>query len=339
MASSLLSPYAPQTISINFVRGMLSGMTERGLPTTGLLAQAGIAGELLEHAGARITSDQYVTLFRNTCNHLDDECLGLLSRPFKRGSYALMAQSSLHAPDLQQAVLRIANTFALLQDDMTMELVGDHKLAGIALHFIDPRSASRSLFLHEYMLRSLWRLLDWLVGGRLPIARFDFAFEAPGDTVSHSDFFASPIAFNRPRSAFWFDARQLQSPLRVDEMALRDFLTDPQIKLRVPGPGVDEVSAKVRSHLHATKPAWPDLDATAVELFMSPASLQRKLAKEGVTFQTIKDELRRDLAITYLKTTAMSLKELADRLGFSESSAFQRAFKMWTGTAPGSYRR
>ena len=122
-------------------------------------------------------------------------------------------------------------------------------------------------------------------------------------------------------------------------MALRDFLTDPQIKLRVPGPGVDEVSAKVRSHLHATKPAWPDLDATAVELFMSPASLQRKLAKEGVTFQTIKDELRRDLAITYLKTTAMSLKELADRLGFSESSAFQRAFKMWTGTAPGSYRR
>ena len=48
---------------------------------------------------------------------------------------------------------------------------------------------------------------------------------------------------------------------------------------------------------------------------MSPASLQRKLAREGVTFQAIKDGLRRDLAVTYLKTTTMSLKEIVDKLG------------------------
>ena len=71
---------------------------------------------------------------------------------------------------------------------------------------------------------------------------------------------------------------------------------------------------------------------------MSPASLQRKLAREGITFQAIKDGLRRDLAVTYLKTTTMSLKETADKLGFSESSALQRALKGWTGSAPGSYR-
>ena len=62
-------------------------------------------------------------------------------------------------------------------------------------------------------------------------------------------------------------------------------------------------------------------------------------AIEGVSFQSLKDELRRELAITSLKTTTMSLKEIADKPGFSESSAFQRAFKGWTGSAPGSYRR
>ena len=340
MASSILSPHAPLTISISFVHGLLSGMTERGLSTDALLAGVGIDEELLQHAGSRITAEQYLKLFRDTCTHLDDECLALLSRPFKRGSYALMAQSSLNAPDLQQAIARIVHAFGVLQDDMTLELVTDRRrrLAGMELRFTDPRSSRRE-FMHVHMLRAQWRLLDWLVGGHLPIVRFDFAFDAPADTVGYSDFFASPIAFGKPQSAFWFDDRYLQSPLRVDETGLRDFLTDPQVKLRVPGPDVDETSAKVRSHLHATKPAWPDLDATAIELFMSPTSLQRKLAHEGVTFQAIKDELRRDMAVNYLKTTSLSLKEIADKLGFSESSAFQRAFKGWTGSAPGSYRR
>ena len=339
MAQSILSPHPPHTVSISFVHGLLSGMTERGLPTEALLAGVGIGEELLQHAGARITAEQYLKLFRDTCTHLDDECLALLSRPFKRGSYALMAQSSLYAPDLRQAIARIAHTFGVLQDDMTLELVSDRqrKLAGLELQFTDPDSFRRE-FMHVHMLRALWRLLDWLSGGHLPIERFDFAYEAPVDALGYSDFFASPIAFGKARSAFWFDERHLDSPVRVDESGLRDFLTDPQVKLRVPGPNVDETTAKVRSHLHATKPAWPDLDATAVELFMSPASLQRKLAQEGNTFQAIKDELRRDLAVTYLKTTTMSLKEIADKLGFSESSAFQRAFKGWTGSAPGSYR-
>ena len=338
MTSSILSPHPPLTISISFVHGMLSGMTERGLPTGELLAGAGIAEELLEHAGARVTAEQYLQLFRDIREHLEDECLALLSRPFKRGSYALMAQSSLNAPDLRQAIVRIANTFVVLQDDMTLELVGDNRVAGLELHFSNPHTCARE-FMHVHMMRALWRLLDWLVGGHLPIARFDFAFAPPPDTVSYSDFFASPIAFDKKTSAFWFDARLVELPVRVDETGLRDFLSDPQVKLRVPGVDEHETSARVRSHLHATKPSWPDLDATALELSMSPASLQRKLAAEGVTFQALKDELRRDLAITYLKTTTMSLKEITDKLGFSESSAFQRAFKGWTGSAPGSYRK
>ena len=340
MTSSILSPHAPQTVSISFVHGLLSGMSERGLPFEHLLESAGIADELLQHPGARVTAAQYLKLFRDTCTHLDDECLALLSRPFKLGSYSLMAQSALYAPDVQQAITRIVHTFVVLQDDMTLALVTNRelKLAGVELRFIDERSFRRQ-FMHVHMLRALWRLLDWLVGGDFPVVRFDFAFAPPADAVGFSDFFGSPISYDKPVSAFWFDDRLLQSPVRVDETGLRDFLSDPQVKLRVPGADVDEISAKVRSHLHATKPAWPDLDATAIELFMSPASLQRKLAREGVTFQALKDELRRDLAVTYLKTTTMSLKEIADKLGFSESSAFQRAFKGWTGSAPGSYRR
>ncbi len=338
MANSILSPYAPVTISISFVHTMLAGWNDRWPLLADVLHEAGIAEELLQHPGARVTSAQYLNLFRCLRDHLDDELLGNLSRPFKRGSYAMMAQSALGAQNLQQAIPRIANSMRVLCDDMTMHLVTDKDLAGLELRFTDPVIANHR-FLNEIMLRSLWRLLDWLMGGNMSIARFDFTFPTPEDIASYHDYFNAPLAFGRAQSAFWFDAKQLQALVRVDDTALRDFLSDQQIKYIVSGRRNDETSTKVRTHLHQSKPAWPDLDATAEVLRMSPATLQRNLAKEGTSFQMLKEKLRRDMAITYLTTTSISLTELSDLLGFSESAVFQRAFKSWTGIAPGSYRR
>lgn len=338
MTHQALSPHAPVTVSISFVRGLLSGLPEGSALTPAALEQAGIAEELLLYSGARVTAEQYAALFRSLCESLDDECIGFLSRPFKRGSYALMAQTSLTAQDLQHAILRMANTFRILQDDMTLDLVTEGNMAGVVLRFTNARIGQRR-FLHEFILRSLYRLFDWLVRGDLAVSRFDFAFATPHDAERYSEFFTGPMAFSATFSAIWFDKAQLQALVRVDETALLEFLTDPQTRFIVPRRNKNEVSDKVLSHLHQSRPAWPDLDATAVALCMSAASLQRNLAKEGTTFQALKDKLRRDMAITYLNTTTMSLTELADKLGFSESAGFQRAFKAWTGSAPGSYRR
>jgi len=338
VGSSILSPYEPVTISVSFVHTMLAGQTGQWPPLDEVLNQVGIDPELLRHPGARVTASQYVALFRNLCARLDDELLGLLSRPFKIGSYALMAQSALGAQDLEQAIPRIANTLRLLNDDMTLHQVADKQLVGLALRFKSPAVASH-YFVQEIMLRSLWRLLDWLMGGNMSIARFDFTSPTPSDMDAYLEYFNAPLQFERQESAFFFDAKQLKALVRVDESGLRSFLSDPQTKAMVARRSDDEISAKVRCHLLQSKPAWPDLDATAIVLSMSAASLQRHLAKEGTSFQALKDKLRRDMAITYLNTTTMSLAELADILGFSESAVFQRAFKSWTGIAPGTYRR
>lgn len=68
-------------------------------------------------------------------------------------------------------------------------------------------------------------------------------------------------------------------------------------------------------------------------------ALQKHLAAEGTSFQALKDALRRDLAIVRLHTSTAPLASLADELGFADSATFQRAFKNWTGSAPGAYRR
>jgi len=328
----------PVTIPIAFVQGMVSGVHGRGASSDAFLLDAGIAPELLHEAGARVTSDQYVALFRLLIERLDDECLGLLSRPLKRGSLALMARSALGAPTLEAAIRRVARTLRLLQDDVLLVLVSDDGHAGLALHLTDP-SRIRPVFLHELLLRVFWRVLAWLAGGALPAARFDFAFPAPPHASSYAKVFPGPLRFGCRHSAFWFDAARLLDPVRRDEAALRKFIADAQSQVIVPKRGEDLLTDRVRENLQRNLPAWPDLAKVADTLHMSASTVQRRLALEGTSFQSLKDELRRDLAIVRLNTSQVPLAALADELGFADSAAFQRAFKGWTGSAPGAYRR
>lgn len=330
--------HPPVTIPIAFVHGMLSGLRARGQPYDVFLLDAGIAPELLQQANARVTSDQYVALFRMLSERLDDDFIGFFSRPLRHGSSAMMARAAVSAPTLELAIRRIAHTFRLLQDDVVLEPVREDTLAGLTLRFIDP-AILRPIFLHELLLRGIWRLLAWLAGGQLPAARFDFAFESPPHAGSYDKIFPAPLSFGRRQSTLWFDAARLQDPVRRDEAALRAFLADTLSNVIVPKRNDDVISARVRRHLQQTQPAWPDLVATSGALHVSTSTLQRHLANEGTSFQSLKDELRRDLAIARLNTSTVPLARLADELGFANSAAFQRAFKGWTGSAPGAYRR
>lgn len=330
--------HPPVTISIAFVHGMLSGARAHGESCDAFLGDAGIAPELLAQGSARVTADQYVALFRSLTERRNDELLGLLSRPLKRGSLALVVRSTLGSGTIEVAMRRAAHTFGLLQDDVALEAVRDGGLAGWALRLVDPANP-RPFFLHEMLLRVFWRLLAWLAGGKLQAARFDFAYSSPEYAGSYGKIFPAPLHFGRKQSAFWFDATLLQQPVRRDEIALRAFLAEAQASVVVPRRGEDVISARVRGHLQQMQTAWPDLIATASALHMSPSTLQRRLALEGTSFQSVKDELRRDMAIVRLNTSAVPLAALAYELGFGDSAAFQRAFKSWTGSPPGVYRR
>lgn len=330
--------HPPITISIAFVHSMLQGVRAHGLALDCFLEDAGIAPELLEQANSRVTVQQLVALFESLVERLDDDGLGLQSRALKRGSFALIARSALSAPTLDVALRRMARTYRLLQDDVLLEVEREGARAGLVVRFVNPAAAWPN-FLHELLLRVFWRLLAWLAGGKLPIVRFDFAFERPAYAESYDRVFPAPLVFAQAHSAFWFDAAYLRHRVRQDERTLLQFLSKAQSNILLPPSKLDTAISTVRSHLLQTQPHWPDLAATADTLHMSSSTLQRRLAAEGTTFQALKDTLRRDIAVVRLSTSAVALAALACELGFSDSASFQRAFKSWTGSAPGAYRR
>ncbi|HOM11743.1 MAG TPA: AraC family transcriptional regulator [Rubrivivax sp.] len=328
----------PVSVSIAFVQGMLAGVRSQRMAPEAWLAEAGIDPALLEQAGARVTGEQYVALYRVLNERLNDDGLGFYSRVLKRGSFTLILRSGLGAPDLEVAMRRIARTFGLLQDDIELLPLHDAGRAGWGLRFTNA-AAGQPRFIHEMLLRIVWCMVAWLVARRLSALRFDLAFDRPPYADSYRHVLPGEVRFCRPMSALWFDAHALRSPIRRDEAALRNFVAHIQRNVVLPRRNDGDIGTRVRLHLQRAIPAWPDLESTARTLHMSASTLQRHLAAEQTTFQALKDELRRDLAIARLNTSMVPLAVIAGELGFSDSAAFQRAFKAWTGSPPGSYRR
>lgn len=325
------------TIPVSFVRGMLSGVSARGESIDIYLQDAGIPLARLEQIDARVTVDQYLSLFRALTLRRNDAMLGFLSRPFRRGSIGMIVRAGVSAPELNTAMRRIARAFNLLQDDLVIQPCRQHGKSGVSIRFHEPQRQWPN-FLHELLLRVFWRLMAWLAGDRLRAAGFDFAYPLPAYAADYAQLFPAPLRFDCARSAFWIESKRLEAPVRQLESSVPEFLTESQAYV-VYRKSIQETTAtQLRSLLQKHQPDWPDLARCAQEMHMSAATLQRRLAAEKSTFQGIKDALRRDLAIQQLHTRRVSLEVLASELGFSSRDSFQHAFKKWTGSAPGEYR-
>jgi AraC-like DNA-binding protein len=167
-----------------------------------------------------------------------------------------------------------------------------------------------------------------------------FQHDAPPDIQEHERIFRAPVKFNMPVSKLVFDQALLQLPLIEADPVLSAVLDRhaEELLAKLPRRGglTDEVRALLRQAINGGDPS---LEAVSQQLNLSPRTLQRKLKDEHTSHQDLLDEMRRDLSVRYLREPEMAICEVAYLLGFSEPSAFHRAFRRWTGTTPREYRR
>jgi AraC-like DNA-binding protein len=166
------------------------------------------------------------------------------------------------------------------------------------------------------------------------------ACAGPGDAPAVRDFFRCPVHDSQPVTAVTFSARHLEArPIR-SEAELADFLA------QAPGLVVAEPRVTAHSITHRIleilgedfRREMPSFEALTGLLNMSARTLRRRLEKEGTSYQRIKDNARRDLAIGLLRREGLTVSDVAERVGFSDPSSFHRSFRRWTGLAPGAYR-
>ncbi|WP_306334992.1 AraC family transcriptional regulator [Streptomyces sp. KL118A] len=328
---------ARRTITVHHVRAVLRGAERHGVDTVPLLRGAQIPPLLLGDDRARVTAPQFARLFRQLYRATQDEFLGLGSAISRPGTFAMMCQAALGCRDLGAAVQRGATFYGLFPGgpDLVLERHGGEAVFGVR------NDLEQDYFLAECLVIIWHRLCSWLIGRRIPLRWAEFGHPPPPHKDEYELLFGCPVRFGAERTGAGFDPHWLDAPLIRDEDALDEMLRRAPFELlsrREYGTTVAEQVRRVLARALRSSPRLPSLGEIAARLAVSPATLRRRLAQESTSYQQLKDAVRRDAAIAGLVEGREPIAELAARLGFSEDTAFHRAFRRWTGTTPGSYR-
>ena len=326
------------TVSMRSALGLLESAAGQGVAAEDLLARAGIDRSLLGIARARISLKQFSRLYAGIASALEDEGLGLFSVPVRPGATETFCRVGATTATLGECLQVMARACNAAMGGYKVECVAEDGELQIRFSERLPDTPIK-LLAYEITLLSIYAVLSWLVGQRLPLAGADFPCAPPRHRFESHALLAGPARFDRPCGALRFPAQAaaLHVVRNADEI--------PRFIRRAPASFIeallvgDTLASDVRHVLQQALPTLLSLPQVAEQLALSPRTLHRKLEAGGASFQQIKDNLRRDMALHLLNRGRTPLKQIATSLGFSDQSTFQRAFAQWTGVAPGEYRR
>lgn len=330
------------TVAAGFVTGMLAGMERGGLDPAPLLEAVGIDPASLTVPGARVPLAAYADLYNAVARALDDEAFGLFNAPMRTGSFEFLVRALAGAETLAEALARLSRFLRVLLPDLGVSVArdgGQAKLGIVETRPLDERRDDQGrVFVFEWLLRLIHGVSCWLAGRGLALDAVAFPYARPAHADDYALIYTANSSFDAPSLEARFQANLLDLPIRRDEAALARFLVGAPGRISMLYRRDRDTVQRVRDTLFAALPASPGIEAVAASMHISPRSLHRRLAEEGVGFRTVKEALRRDLALSRLAKSRASVAQVAAELGYVDPSTFYRAFVDWTGMAPSAFR-
>lgn len=335
---------APQTyavtISSHFLHAMLRPIRAQrdGVVVTRVLKEAGIPLELLDQPGARITREQFVLLYKRIAFELDDEMLGLWSRPIRGGTLKYLCLSLLDAPTILIALNRFLRFWNLILDDYRLQMSRQDGFVRVSLVPRQP-TVTVTVLGHELMMKLIHGIVSWLLGREIPIGRVEFAFSRPSHAADYLFLYPGELRYDARESCVWLAEAYCQMAFTREKHQLWAFLKRAPEDWAFTMFNRGSLGARTREYLEARIDRTVELKEVAQAFHMSARTLTRKFTAEGVSFQSVKEALRRDIAVQRISKSTTPIAVIARDLGYMNAAVFCRAFKQWTGSTPTAYRR
>ena len=329
---------ADHNIPRPFIDAPLRGIRRLGAEPSLIWQQAGLNPQLLADPQATLPSSSYARLMGTLWRETDDEFMGLAPVRSHFGTFAMMCKAIISCSSLEHALHRAQHFYALFDGAPNIRLTSDDKLTRLEI-VLDSRY-DPDHFLSESLLVIWHRLSSWLVGQGIPLLSVSCSYPAPAHATLYQSLFATPVRFGEPQTCLLMPSRVLSLPVSQTPASLRAFLHhSPADVLARPNPH-ESTTGKLRQLFRRYDISeLPDLSTCARLLDISGATLRRRLHDEHTAFQKLKDERRLEEASLRLAQQDTSIREIAERLGYTETSTFHRAFRKWMGVTPGEYRQ
>jgi AraC-like DNA-binding protein len=166
-----------------------------------------------------------------------------------------------------------------------------------------------------------------------------FEHPKPALPKEHEAAFAAPIYFSQPTNALLFRPTILGRRMPASDLKLMAIMQTCLEQLSAEMPAADPLLDRLKTAIRVKLPdGYPALDDVVSDLRVPLGAVHRDLNKAGATWTDLVESVRRDLALSYVRQRQLPFSEIAMLLGYSELSAFSRAFRRWTGASPREWR-
>jgi len=317
----------------------MHGLREQNLPQQQALERAGINPSVIGNHNQRVHTDQVARLFKTVQETLNDEFMGFTENHCKVGLFATMVELVSHCSTLGELLDKAVNFYNLVSNDIPMRMSRSRGNAVLSFTMSRPQLDPEH-FMAEFWLVIWHRFPSWYIGAPIRLQETHFTFRSPQHHDELQIMFPSQLQFSRTANRLIFDAQYLDKPLVRSAQELATYVQNaPADVMTIPGSD-STLEAKIERMIAQRDPdrlVFVPIHQLAEELGISSQTLHRRLKESATSYQKIKDNLRREVAIQKLVNERLSVDQVADLIGFSESRSFTRAFKHWTGLTPSEY--
>lgn len=332
--------------SWDFCRSVMSAQIlvamgeELGAPVHALLHNSGLTKGHLSNPETVVEAQSELTIIRNLlATTSPSQGLGLMAgQRYQLSAYGIWGFAIASSPTARKAIELARNYQELTFVFAGFTIASGASKTGIIFDDSDVPEDVR-LFCLEREMVAASVIMRELLGSDFQPDRVCFSYPAPAHVERYRDYFGNKVEFNAEHNALEFSNALLDIPRTVGNENTAALLAKQCGELVASRSARRGLSGKVRELLLHQRPMQMDMEAVASSLHMTSRTLRRKLDAEGSSFRQLSDEIRLTLAEELLRSTPLSIEQIAERLAYADASSFSQGFKRMTGNTPGAFRK
>lgn len=334
-----------RSVSLAYVRLLTDYCQAQGVVQSNLLTNDKLSRALEEaREDERIPFIEFMQLCDRAQGLIKDPDLALkMGQTIRPGHYGIHGHAVMSARTMGECLDRSIRYHAMVHNGGSNVLMLEGDTALMCYQSNMPGMDDLGRFQNELCLSAWMAFAMWVAGlvDYMPL-KVSFRHSKPNSIELHQSIFRCPIEFGADRNAIAFSAEFLSFPnpqANPTIVRIMDELSERAV-LALRASDEPEWLAQARQYIaRQLQSGLPTHDQIAEAIQQTPQGLRNGLKKQGLLMTDLLEQTRTTLAISYLNDPALSLLDISYLLGFSEQSAFTRAFKRWLGKSPGQYRQ
>ena len=334
-----LSMKAELSMSVAKYGYFLNSLNQYGINKPDILALADVNPLIVASPNNRLTANQLNRITIEAVRLTYNENIGLLPEEvFFKGFSNILGHLLMNCHTLGEAIEKYCNYESIIDDSVisSLQLKGATAIFNVATidnGLVDNRQYS------DMNISGTFAYIKSLTNQMIAWKEVHFTYPQPQDMTIYQKVFNCPVIFNSPKNALIFETQQLDLPLHEPNQDLLLFFEQKAQAILDSFRSNAPITKMVKNIIfQVMNEHIPVIDEVAEILDMGVRNLQIYLKTEGTSYIQLLNEIRMNQALNYLKDHNISIANIANKLGFSDSSAFHKAFKKWTDHTPGEMR-